>query len=136
MTVNELVHMGMASGAPFPDLYDWTWGELVEYIECSKERERDALRKQASMEFTQANLIARMVMGKQGSKFKLMEEYSFLWTDAERREAKKNELIANLTARTAKSQEKTTVTRESQTEMLRKLEAERQRLAEEAKRSG
>lgn len=86
----------MVAGIPFPDIYDWTWGEIVEFIVCKNEAKTQDLKAQATMDMTLASLIARMVMGSKGQKFDVMNEYKWLWTDEERAEAKKQRIIASL----------------------------------------
>ena len=48
------------------------------------------------MYFRTASLISRMVTAPKGTKFKIMDEYSFLWTDHERKQAKVDELKAKM----------------------------------------
>lgn len=74
----------MVAGAPFPDLYDWTWGEILEYINCQEEAKRDAMREEASMSFRTVNLFMKMLSADKGQKFSVMEAYEFLWTPMER----------------------------------------------------
>lgn len=72
------------AGAPFPDLLDWTWGEIVEYITCKNEATRDELRTQASMDFRHVMFLVKALNAKRGSKFSVVEEYDFLWSKEER----------------------------------------------------
>ena len=37
VTVEEMIHQGMVYGLPFPEIYDLTWGEIAEYIQCKTE---------------------------------------------------------------------------------------------------
>lgn len=87
----------MVYGIPFPDIYDWTWGEIVEFILCYDERRKDDLRVEASMLFRTASMLARMVAGTKGGKFNIMEEYDFLWSAEEHRQAKADRRHASLT---------------------------------------
>ena len=48
------------------------------------------------MNFKTASLISRMVAAQRGQKFNVMDEYSFLWTDEERNEAKREALMNSL----------------------------------------
>lgn len=82
----------MVHGAPFPSLYDWTMGELIEFIQCKREARKNELKEQAIMDFKLASLISRMTFGQQGQTFELMEEYDHLWTFEERAEAKRRQI--------------------------------------------
>lgn len=84
----------MVHGAPFPSLYEWTLGELNEYISCEEERKQNDLRMQALMDFKHANLIAKLSMGSKGEKVELMEEYDFLWSQEERNEMRRRQIEA------------------------------------------
>lgn len=86
----------MVAGIPFPDIYDWTWGEIVEFIVCKQEADTLELKSRATMDMTLASLIARMVMGKKGQQFNVMDEYKWLWTQEERNEAKRKRILATL----------------------------------------
>lgn len=83
----------MIAGAPFPDLYDWTWGELKQFVECKYEARKEELRQQANMYFRTASLIARMCMGSDKNEYRIMDEYSWLWTKEERDKAFVEELM-------------------------------------------
>lgn len=76
----------MVAGAPFPDLLEWTWGEVVEFISCRNEARRDALRDWATMLFRTSFLTGKVFSAKRGEKFSVMDEYGFLWSDEERKE--------------------------------------------------
>lgn len=80
--------MGMVYGIPFPDIYEWTWGEIQEYINCKLEHRRSQLKEDAAMYFTTASLIAKMVAGGKGQQFSISDEYKFLWTEKERQDLK------------------------------------------------
>lgn len=82
----------MVYGIPFPEIYDWTWGEVVEYITCKTEARKSELREQATMNFKTVALLARMVSGSGGQKFSVMEEFDFLWSDEERADARRREI--------------------------------------------
>lgn len=86
--------MGMVYGVPFPDIYDWTWGEIIEHIQCKNESRKQELREEASMNFRTVALLAKMLVGQSGQKFNIMDEYSFLWSDEERAEARRAEIEA------------------------------------------
>lgn len=77
----------MVAGAPFPDLLEWTWGEICEFIICKNEARQRELREQANMDFRQAMLICKAFNAKKGAKFSVMEEYDFLWSKEEQEKA-------------------------------------------------
>lgn len=91
----------MVYGIPFPEIYAWTWGEIVDYITGVDKKRREELRTQALMNFRTANLIARMVSAQRGQKFNVMDEYEFLWTKEERDEIKVNSLMNSLLRKTS-----------------------------------
>ena len=84
----------MVAGIPFPDIYDWTWGEILEYIRCKNEAQKDRLKADAAMLFKTAALIAKFQNGTNGAKLDVMNEFSWLWTDEERKEARVREIEA------------------------------------------
>jgi len=52
------------------------------------------------MNFRTVSLLSRMVVAQRGQKFNVMDEYSFLWTDEERKEAKREALMNSLMKKT------------------------------------
>ena len=92
----------MVRGAPWPDIYEWTWGEVIEYIACKDEARKEALRDQAMMAFRSASLTMRMIGAQKGTKFSVMEEFAFLWSDEERKAARVAELKAKLERRSSR----------------------------------
>lgn len=69
---------------PFPSFLDWTWGEIVDMINCKNEAHREELKEQALMDFKHAMLVCKIMGSKRGAKFDVTKEYEFLWTDEER----------------------------------------------------
>ena len=74
------------AGAPFPELYDWTWGEIVEFIVCYNERQKLENRQLAMMNFKMASLISSMIVGKKGQTHNVVDAFDHLWTEEERAE--------------------------------------------------
>lgn len=70
----------MVAGAPFPDLLDWTWGEIIEFIECKNEARQEELRENASMYFHTVMMMGKVIGAKKGQTFKITDEYKFLWS--------------------------------------------------------
>lgn len=89
----------MVAGAPFPDVYDWTWGECLEFVDCREEARINAMRDDAAMYFRHASLLSRMMTAQKGAKFKVLDEFDFLWTDEERKELKREEIRRKLLAK-------------------------------------
>jgi hypothetical protein len=108
----------MVYGIPFPDIYDWTWGEIAEYINCCEEKQKDDLRIEASMLFRTASMLSRMVMGTKGTTFTVMDEYDFLWSKEEKQKAKADKRHASLMR---KSKPKKAMTLDEQDRMLSEL---------------
>lgn len=102
VTIEDIVHRGMVAGAPFPDLYDWTWGEILEYIDCKEEARRDTLRDEAAMSFRTVNLMMKMISADKGAKFNVMDAYEFLWTPIERLKARNEEARRKMEASAAR----------------------------------
>lgn len=71
----------------FPDVLDWTWGEIVDFIECKNKVKKNELRERAAMDFHLAGLICKMISAKRGTKFSVMDEYDFLWSQEEKNAA-------------------------------------------------
>lgn len=113
---------GIGAGIPFPDIYDWTWGEVQGYIKARNEAERDTLRTQAMMNFHTCQLLARMVSGRKGERLSVMDAFSFLWTDEERQQAKTDRIKRELMERSAVKPKP--MTPEEQSALLKKKEAE------------
>jgi len=88
----------MALGAPFPQLYDWTIGELMDLIRGHEAIRKQELQTQASMLFRHASLVSRMVTGKKGDQFLMVDEFDFLWSDEEREEIKTQMWVNDLEA--------------------------------------
>lgn len=93
----------MVLGAPFPDFLDWTWGELLEYIECRNEAQTEDLRNQASMLFSSIMLLSKVFNAKKGTQFKVVDAYPFLWSDAEREKMANDDLMRQLMKMTRQS---------------------------------
>lgn len=93
----------MVRGAPWPEIYDWTWGELSDFISARDEARKEHLRDQAVMMFRQASLISSMLVAEKGTKYNVMDEFPFLWSDEERREARVAELKNKLEKKSKKS---------------------------------
>ena len=93
MTIEELVEKGIQYGIPFPDIYDWTWGEIVNYINNKKEMRRLENQENAMMLFRTASLIAKFQSGTRGQKIKVIDEFDWLYTEEEKKQAKIYEVL-------------------------------------------
>ena len=78
----------MVAGIPFPDIYDWTWGEIVEYINCKNEADKEKNRMDAAMYFTTASFLSKLFGGQKCVKYTVMTVYDFLWTEEEKKQQK------------------------------------------------
>lgn len=74
----------MEAGAPFPDLYDWTWGEINDFIDARAAARKQELRENANMYFRTVALHMRMLNAEKNQKFSVMDVYEFLWTRRDR----------------------------------------------------
>lgn len=85
MTVEDVIREGRIAGIDFFDIYNWTWGEIAEYVEIVSERERRRNKALSLISFYGNNVLCKLF----GSKdtISVMEEYPF-WTDEEQTEAK------------------------------------------------
>lgn len=93
MTVEELVNLGIQYGIDFPDIYDWTFGEIVNYIKAKKEANRKSRQEDALLLFKTASLVARFSNGTSGQKISMMKEFDYLYNDEEKIEARKQEVL-------------------------------------------
>ena len=93
MTVEDVINMAVGQGADLFTIWQWTWGETLDYIKARKEARRMQLQDEAALQFRTANVLARMVAGNRGEKFTLMKEYPFLWTEEERKRQKISSII-------------------------------------------
>lgn len=82
--MEDIIHKGMVAGAPFPSLYEWTWGEVIELIVCYNERMKMQERDQAVLMFKQSALIAKMMLGRSGATHSVIDSFDHLWTEEER----------------------------------------------------
>ena len=88
-----LISEAVGQGADPLEIYEWTWGEAVMFVQARKDAWRRRMQDLACIEFKTASVIARMFNGKRGEKFRVMKEYEFLFTDEERKQTKVNEII-------------------------------------------
>lgn len=118
----------MVAGAPFPDIYDWTWGEVIEYINCVDERLKDDYRVDASLLFNHATLIGSMFSGKSHRKISVMDSFSFLWSKKERDEVRAERRHASLTKKAKPKQKAMTLEEQDRllSEKKREILAKRQ----------
>ena len=87
MTVEDLIREGRIAGIDFWGIYDWTWGEISDFIFIQHEKERRRLKEQANLSYINASIIARMISG-DGKRIDPVKEYSHLYTDEELKEIK------------------------------------------------
>lgn len=85
MTEEDLVKEGRISGIDFFGIYDWTWGEINEYIQVIDERERRRNKNASIIAFSQINMLSE-ALSKDGSGKMIFELFPF-WTDEEQKNA-------------------------------------------------
>lgn len=83
-----MVRKALEAGAEFPDVYDWTWGEIADYVNAKEQARREKARLDASLYFHTASLITKMLSANKGTKFSVMDTYDFLWSKEEHERAK------------------------------------------------
>lgn len=83
MTLDELVKEGRTCGIGFFDIYDWTVGEVVEYIDCYKEDLNRRYQNLSIIAMKEAELIARFCFGTGNKQMRVFEEFPF-WTQEEK----------------------------------------------------
>lgn len=79
-----LIDEALIAGVGFFDVYDYTFGELVQIIKAKNERSRRNNQSMAIIAKRQAELITMYVAGK-GSDLKIYDIFPF-WTKDEKRE--------------------------------------------------
>lgn len=80
MTEEEVIAEGRKAGIDFWEIYDWTWGEIQEYLMVDYERRREEYKQLSIISFCQAQVIAESIFG--NGKLLVYEEYPY-WTDEE-----------------------------------------------------
>ena len=78
-----MIQTGMQYGVPFPEIYDWTWGEVSDYIRAKREARRLELREQAQMNFRTAVLLRKLFGGEVKQGINVVEAFDFLWSPEE-----------------------------------------------------
>lgn len=59
----------------------------MDVINAKAEARRNELRERALMDFKHAMLVCKIMGSKKGTKFDIMKEYDFLWSEEERNKA-------------------------------------------------
>lgn len=69
-------------------------------MRCYRDARKEQMREDAMMYFKTASIVARLVgavfNGGKGANMKLMDEYSWLWSDQDRRENMEDQLMMSL----------------------------------------
>ena len=94
-----MISKAIGYGVDFPAVYDWTWGEVVDFINSKYQANRERRREEAEMHFHTVSLLARMFTAEKGAKFNIMDAYDFLWTKEEIAQAKAEERKRKLEAK-------------------------------------
>jgi hypothetical protein len=82
------------AGIPFFDIYHYTVGEVEDFIKIQAESWRLQDRRTAQIAMRTASLVSRMTMGGEQQQFLFTEEFDWLFTPEEHREAKRQRLKA------------------------------------------
>lgn len=100
--MEELINDAVGQGADLFTVWQWTWGETQAFIDARMDAHRRNLQDEAAVAFRTASVLARMVTADKGTKFNLMTEYPFLWTDEERKQAKVAAILADMDSQNAR----------------------------------
>ena len=88
-----MIEAGRIAGIPFFDVYHYTWGEIEEFVKIQYEKQRAEDIRLAHLAFSSASLLTKMISGAQND-YTLMDEFDWLFTPEEHREAKRQRLKA------------------------------------------
>lgn len=93
-----MIREGRIAGIDFWDIYDWTWGETIEYIKVIQERFRRQNQDLSIISYVAANYILGQIGG-QSENLTIEEMYPY-WTQEEQDEIRYNRLYASLNSKT------------------------------------
>jgi hypothetical protein len=96
MTEEEVIREGRISGIDFFDIYDWTWGEVEDYVDVQYEKERRKRQDDSLIAYIQAQLTIRMMTEKEPI---ILEEEFPYWTEEEQTELRIDRLKKKLLAK-------------------------------------
>ena len=83
---------GRLAGIPYQEIYHWTWGEVEDFVNLELENRRITDRRLARIAMQSVSLMARSISGNQ-KEYIFSEEFDWLFTPEEHREAKKQRLM-------------------------------------------
>ena len=86
-----MIFEGRIAGIDFFDIENWTWGEVVEFINVKNERDNRQFKEQSKIAYIQAGLIVSYISGN-NTEMTVSEVFPY-WTDEEQQEMKKQALI-------------------------------------------
>ena len=86
-----MIFEGRVAGIEFNDIWDWTWGEVLEFIRVVKERKRRENKDKAYIAFKEADLISGWIFEKKETS--VVEAFPTFWTSEEREEILKQAKI-------------------------------------------
>lgn len=78
-----MIREGRICGIGFFEIFDWTWGEVQEFVSCVYEKERRLYQNLSIIAARHAGLVTRILS--QGGQIDVPEEFPF-WTEEERTE--------------------------------------------------
>ena len=79
-TIEDLIKEGRIAGIPFFDVYNYTQGEIKEFVEAKNEADRRDLKNQSVIASRHAMLVCANVAGADAGK--IYDVFPF-WTDEE-----------------------------------------------------
>lgn len=89
--MEDVIKAGRIAGIGFYEILDYTWGEVQEYVDVVAERQRLADIRSARLLFTTTSALSKMFSSSNGQ-IEFMQEYDWLFTEEEHKQAKINKL--------------------------------------------
>lgn len=106
MTEEEVLFEGRVAGIDFWDIYNWTWGEIRDFVLVYNERERRKNQERSIIAFIHARLAAQMIFSDSKENLYVQNEFPF-WTEDEQREMRIARLRQTIESHAKKPQEAT-----------------------------
>lgn len=95
MSLEEVIREGRVMGIDFFDIFNWTWGEVQEFVLVMRERNRRNYKELAYIETVHAHLVSKLIV--EGGEVDPSQEF-YYWTQEERnairRERYKQQLLS------------------------------------------
>lgn len=80
-----MIREGRIAGIDFFDIYNWTWGEVQEFVLCRNERMKDLYKNLSIIAARHAHVVCRIIT--EGGKVNVIEDFPY-WSEEEKTEAR------------------------------------------------